>query len=170
MIFSNLADLIRIRKKTSANTDLKIEIAQIIEELRPRIEKIKSLPIAEQREAFMILKKPYTETRQFAHRNGSTSEADPVWAVPAVCESWLFGYINGTAEEIEKVEDVINQLSDPTRPEELKGFANIGNFIIFIATPLAFYFMSWWLALIVLIIGFVFKGWSSRFNGPFIVK
>jgi hypothetical protein len=169
-MYSNYEDLIRIRKKTSANTALKIEIAETINELRPQVERINGLPQSDRKAVIMKLKKPYTAARQFAHRNGAASEASPDWAVPAVIESWLFSCMNDSGDELNRVESVMEELSSADRSEETQGGAYIGNLIIFIGTPLVFYFVSWWLGLIVLIIGFVAKGWGQRYNGPFEVK
>lgn len=169
-MYSNYNDLVKIKRKSSTNPDLKKRIAETVIELKPKIDEIKLLPKSDQREAFNELRKPYTQARQFAYRNGATSEGSPTWAVPAVCENWIFGYQFGSQDEIQKIESVIEELSNPLRPEEGTGGFIFGTIIIFIGTPLVGYYLNWWVAIIVAIIGLVISGWKYRYNGPFNIK
>jgi hypothetical protein len=166
----NANELISIRRKTSYNPQLKKAIADEINKIKSQVEVIKHLPKEEQKIAFIKLKAPYTLARQNAYKNGSSSEGSPEWAVPAVIESWLFCYLSNNEENVIQSEQVIEQLSDYNRPEESSILISIGNVVKYFGTVLAFYFGTWWLAIIVFIIGAIMSGWAMRYNGPLITK
>lgn len=165
----NYQELVKIKKATSASSKTKLKIADALHELTPEIEEAKKYHGEKRSEMLVDLVNQYTNLRQNALKNGASSHADPRWAVPAVCESWLHGLLIDSPEEISKIEAIITDLKDPNRPEE-KSSNNFWGYLVVLAGVVSFIFLSWWLSIIILISGFVILGWSKRYDGPFEVK
>lgn len=86
------------------------EIAHSIYSWRPRIEKAKSLPVAQRLDELKRLVNEATAARQSALQSGANSHGHPEWAAAAVCESWLHELLGGSAESIARVEMLIDKL------------------------------------------------------------
>jgi|GEM_PF-3552412 len=88
----------------------------------------------------MILEKSISKARKSAHRNDAISEVNSTLAIPSVFAAWLIYY--------------------PSISKELKAIVNVGNLTIFRDKYLTFYLVSRSLPLIVLIMGFILRGWT----------
>jgi hypothetical protein len=165
-----VSDLLKIKEKTSYNPKLKKTIAIEVIDLKAKIEKIKLLPTDSQKEAFIELRNPYEEAKQKAYHEGANSYASPTWALPTICEAYIYAYIKDNENEIIEVNKIIDELSDPNRPEE--GDDNHGfKFLILIAvSALIFYYFTWYYSLIIFIVGNIILGWKRRHVGPFNAK
>lgn len=165
-----ITDLLKIKQKTSYNKKLKRDIAIEVIDLKAKIEKIKLLQTDSQKEAFWELKKPYTEARQNAFNDGATSQASPTWALPAICESYIFANIINNENELIEINKIIDELSDPNRAEEGDNSSSLKFVILLTVSGLIFYYFTWYYSLITFIIGNVILGWKRRHDGPIKVK
>ena len=109
----NIRELEKIEKATSGwfKKSARQRIAAAINEMKPHIESAKALPENERKEKFKYLLNKASEQRKYAVQSDATSYSHPQWSAAAACESWLFELINGTPDNIIKVELLINGLS-----------------------------------------------------------
>ena len=108
----NEEELRKIKNATSGffKKSARIAIAQSISAIRPRIENAKRLPEPQRREALVQLLDEAGEARHMALDSGANSYGQSAWAAAAACESWLFELIGKSADGIESVESLIDQL------------------------------------------------------------
>lgn len=165
----NYRELVKIKKVTSSSPKTKLKIADALIDLTPEVEEAKKYHGEERSEMLINLANHYTQLRQNSLKNGASSHADPRWAVPAACESWLHGLLIDEPEEVRNIEDIISDLKDPNRPEEKSSNITWGYLIVIGGAASSFYF-TWWLSMVVIIIGLVLLGWSRRHEGPFEIR
>lgn len=86
------------------------EISRAIRSWRPKIENAKTLPPEQRKDELVRLVNNATDARHRALQNGASSHGHPEWAAAAVCESWLQELLGGSAEDIARVEALIDKL------------------------------------------------------------
>jgi len=164
---NHLQELRKIKRETSSSNRSKAIVAADLKQISPIVNNALSKNREERKQSLMNLLNMVTIKRQAAFRNGSSSYSDPKWAGPAACESWILSLIKDDKHELQSIELVIEELKNPERKEELKSWNFWSSFIIVVAGILAYNTIGTWFAILIVIIGFIIKGWKNRFDGPF---
>jgi len=160
----NIDELRKIRKATSGSEKSKNKISKYIIKMKDKIENVNKLNPEYRKKELINLMNKESQKRKEALNSRISSYADPNWAAPAACESWLYCILTNNKDEIEKANQIINELANSKRINELKKSNYIGYIFILVFFPLTFYFINWWSALIIFFIGTIIIGWKKRYD------
>jgi|SRR5690554_1283836 len=160
----NTNELIKIRKATSSSEKSIIIISEYLKQFKIKLNKINELDNETRKKELIKLMNEESSKRKIALSSGVSSYADPNWAAPSACETWLHCILGGDNSEINEAENLINQLLDVNRKPESKKSNILGYVVIFVLCPLSFYFFNWWSAIIVFFIGTIIIGWRNRYD------
>ena len=108
----NEEELIKIKNATSGwlKKSARTSIAQSLLALQPKIRSAMQLPESERQAVLKKLVNEATVERHQALQSGANSYGHPQWAAAAACESWLHQLHGGTADNIGRVEVLIEEL------------------------------------------------------------
>ena len=160
----NINELIKIRKATSSSEKSKEMVASAIQDLIPKIKYANSMDSEQRQKELVKLMNEHAGKRKNALNSGVASYADPNWAGPAVCETWLYCLLGEDENEIQQANKIIETLQNIDIKEENSKSGYLGYSIILVGCPLVFYFFTWWAALILLFVGLTTLGWKNRYD------
>jgi hypothetical protein len=160
----NTNELIKIREATSKSEKSINIISDYLKQFKAKVGRINELDVDDRKKELIKLMNEESSKRKNALASGVSSYADPNWAAPSACETWVHCILGENDSEIKETENLINQMLNINRKPESKKSNIFGYLVIIVLCPLSFYFFSWWSAIIVFFIGTTIIGWKNRYD------